>query len=576
MTTLVTYGDRLVTAGGRESWLKRGSVPLGSFGQGAVALSGQGRVVSYQQLYEEQPWVAVAVNKLARQVARLPLYAHRLIEGTRWEGESEPLELDHPLARLLARPWPRAGELHLKQKAMFPALVHGNAALAMFREAPGGPPASLVPLDYRHLTAHCLGGDGEIDVWETGQSGRPRMLAREDVLHFAWEGGGGDLGVSPLKQLGTTLRTEDAAQRYQSSSFDNGARPSGALVLPQDARLDADERQELREEIRGQHAGVDQAFKVALLSGGMDWKPFGHTAVEAELIDQRKLNREEVAAVYDVPAPLIGILDHATYSNVAELHRMLYGMVLGPWLSLIEDTIKAQIIDPYEPWAQEGLFVAFDLSEVLKGDALKEIQAVREGIQTGVLTVNEGRRRLNMSRHDDPAADELLIPVNNLAPLGDAGSAEDDAPDGDDAPGDGPPRLPASDDETVLKHLERAGRVIASRKGAGHPEPFDRERFVRELGGDLNDRGRAEAVADLVEQASAAGGDDAGSSPVNVVFGEGAFQMGPVVMEVPKARTPDVHLQVEPAPLPPRQVTSRLTVLRDEDGVITGLESGDD
>ena len=570
MTTLVTFGDRLITPGGRQSWLKRGSVPLGSFGQGAVALSGQGRVVSYQALYEEQPWVAVSVNKLARQIARLPLYAHRLIEGTRWEGESEPVGLDHPLARLLARPWPRAGELHLKQKLAFPALVHGNAALAIFRDEPGAPPSSLVPLDYRFLTPHCLGGDGEVDVWETGQSGRPRMLAREDVLHCAWEAGAGDLGVSPLRQLGVTLRTEDAAQRYQASSFDNGARPSGALVLPQDARLDADERQELREEIRGQHAGVDQQFKVALLSGGMDWKPFSHTAVEAELIEQRKLNREEVAAVYDVPPPLVGILDHATYSNVAEMHRMLYGMVLGPWLTLIEDTIKAQIIDTHEPWADEGLFVAFDLGEVLKGDALKEIQSVREGIQTGVLTVNEGRRRLNMSRYDDPAADELLIPVNNLAPLAAAGGPAEAEDDGGEGRGD--------EDALVMKHVERAQRVIGSRKGAGHPDPFDRARFVRELGGDLGgDLERAEAVADLVERAAAA---PPGGGPVNVVFGEGAFKLGPVVIEVPKSQAPDVHLQVEPppppAPLPPRQITSRVTVIRDEDGVITGLEGGGD
>lgn len=481
MTTLVTYGDRLITAAGRESWLKRSSVPFGSFGQGAVALSGDGRVVSYQQLYEQQPWVATSVNKLVRQIARLPLYAHRLVEGNRWEGESEPLDLGHPLARLLCRPWPRAGELHLKQKAAFPALVHGNAALAMFRDAAGGPPTSLVPLDYRFLTAHCLGGDGEIDVWETSQAGRPAMLAPEDVLLFAWEGGGGDLGVSPLKQLGTTLRTEDAAQRYQASSFDNGARPSGALVLPQDSRLDADERQELREEIRGQHAGVDQAFKMALLSGGMDWKPFSHTAVEAELIDQRKLNREEVAAVYDVPAPLIGILDHATYSNVAELHRMLYGMVLGPWLTLIEDTLKAQLIDTYEPWAQEQLYVAFDLTEVLKGDALKEVQAVREAIQTGVMTQNEGRRRLNMSRYDDPAADELLVPTNNLTPVG--------ADPADPA---------AAAAEQIAKHADRARRTIAARKGAGRIDTFDRDRFIRELAADL------EGLAPDPESAAAA------------------------------------------------------------------------
>ena len=61
-----------------------------------------------------------------------------------------------------------------------------------------------------------------------------------------------------------------------------------------------------------------------------------HSAVEAELIDQRKLNREEIAAAYDVPPPLIGILDRATFSNIQVQAKMLYGMVLGPWLALVK------------------------------------------------------------------------------------------------------------------------------------------------------------------------------------------------------------------------------------------------
>lgn len=501
MTTLVTYGDRLITAGGRQSSLKRGSVPLGSFGQGGVAIAGDGRLVSYQGLYESQPWVGIAVNKLVRQIARLPLYAHRIKEGTRWEGETEPLEHDHPLARLLASPYPRAGELTLKAKAAHPALVHGNGTFAIFRDTPGGPPTSLVPLDYRYMTAHSLGGDGEIDAWETSQAGRPRLLAPEDVLHIAWEAGAGDLGVSPLKQLGVTLRAEDSAQRYQASSFENGARPSGALVLPQDANLDADERAELRAEIRGQHAGVDQSFKIALLSGGMDWKPFSHTAVEAELIDQRKLNREEVAAAYDVPPPLIGILDHATYSNVAEMHRMLYGMVLGPWLALLEDAIKVQLIDTYQPWAQERLYVAFDLTEVLRGDTLAEVQAVREAITAGVMTLNEGRRRLNFSKYDDPAADDLYLPTNNLSPIGETpdppATPPPFAPPAPDPAGD-----PAGDQakaQLVKAHVDRALERARTKAGIGQPA-WDRARFVRELQADTGDPALAELHADLLER----------------------------------------------------------------------------
>ena len=182
---------------------------------------------------------------------------------------------------------------------------------------------------------------------------------------------------------------------------------------------------------------------------------------------------------------------------------MLYGMVLGPWLTLIEETLKAQLIDTFAPWADERLYVAFDLTEVLKGDTLSEIQAVREAIGTGVMTPNEARRRLNLSRYDDDAADELYLPANNLQALG-------DTPDAADAPGMPAPALPApfaqlpagedpvsSEDAAAVKsHVDRHRQIMASRAGAG-AAAFDRARFVRELRDDLDGRHQA-----LVERAA--------------------------------------------------------------------------
>lgn len=494
MTTLVTFGDRLVSRQGRETAWKRPSVPLSWFaGGGTVTLDG--RLASYHALYEEQPWVATAVNKISRQIVRLPLRVYQDIG----DGEVEPVAADHPLAVLLGAPWPRAGQLALKQKLTHPTLVHGNGLLGKLRSSPGSPPSKLFPLDWRFLEPVIVGN--ELIAWRTSEYGDQVFLALEDVVHMRWEAGG-QIGVSPLRQLGTTLRSEDAAQRYQASSFTNGARPSGGLVLPAEASLDKDERDELREEIKAMHSGPDSNASIMLLSGGLDWKPFSHTAVEAELIEQRKINREEIAAVYDIDPPMIAILDHATYSNVGEMHRMLYGPTLGPWLALIVDTIQQQLIAPEPQW--HGLSVRFDLTEVLKANSAEEMNAITAGIAGGVLTPNEGRQRFGLRKSANAAADELYLPVNNLKPLG--------------QPAD-PPTLriqqeppadqPAIEGASLDAHVERWAGLIRRKSLGGHPKPWDRERFLRE-GGSLAAPADLEAAADrlellLVEQHANAG-----------------------------------------------------------------------
>ena len=407
-------GDRLYTSGGRASWLKRGSVPLSAWaGGGHVFLSGDGRTISYSSLYRTQPWVAVLVNKLNRQISSLPLKIYR----SNSQNDRERVR-DGSLAELLRNPWPRAAPVHLKQKLAFPALLHGNATIAKYRPRAGRPPTELLPLDWRYLAAHDDGQGGTIDFWETSQTGRPKYLAPDAVIHVAWEAPDGNVGVSPLQQLGITLAAEEATQRYVAAAFNNGVQPSGAVVLPADEHVDAEVREEIRQEIHAIHGGVDNAFRMMVLGGGADLKSVAHTAKEAELVESRKLNREEVAAVYDVPPPMVGILDKATYSNINEQHRMLYTTVLRPWLTLIEETIQAQLIDPEPAW--EGLYVEFDLGEVLKGDPKERAEAAKTFIGAGVYTINEWRALENLPRIERDVCDLPLIPVNNVEPAGES------------------------------------------------------------------------------------------------------------------------------------------------------------
>lgn len=485
MTTIVGPGDRLQTVSGRPSWLKRGSVPFAAHMQrSSIGLLGD-RWISYGNLYRQQPWVAVAANKLGRQMSRLPLKPY-LVDSA---GDRERIR-DGVLPDLLETPSARKSPVDLKQAWAFSMLVHGNSTTELISDELGGPWSRAIPRRWQ-LMHPILNSIGELEGWEYRDPDDRRFIGKENVLHLSWWSPDGDVGVSPLEQLGVTIQSEDAAQRFTAAAFKNGIKSSGAFVTPPDVHLKEGEEDRMREKIKQSQQGVDNALNFLLLSGGVKFEAFQQTAREAELIDVRKVNREEVLAVYDVPPPMAGVLDNATYSNIDTQHGMLYTDVLGPHMVLIEEQFKAQVLA--HP-AYDNQFVEFDFAEVLRGDKLKEITALRNGLQTGIYTLNDVRRILNLKPYANDRADQPLIPGNNLIPLDQLG------------------RPPAEVDDELGKHLRRVGDRVVRKSAAGEELAlFDADRFKRELTADLAESmgEKAEPFAATWAEVVAAGVDSA-------------------------------------------------------------------
>lgn len=383
-------------------------------GTGRIELSGA-RTIAYEVLYETQPIVAAVVNKLVRQISTLPLEVYRRsVDGARER------VADHPLERVLGLPAPGAGAHSLGQWISLPALVFGNALLVKVRGA-DGLSVGLLLIDWRYTNAYAPPGE-PIRLWSTLQTGTELFIDPGEAVHFGWQGSRGWLGVSPLSQLDSTLRIEDAARRFQSANFDNGVRPSGAVVLQKDIDPQSEQGKRIVAMMKKLHEGVDNAGRLVLLGGGADFKAFAQTVVEAALIEQRKLSREEIEMVYDVPPPVVGDLEHGTYSNVSELHKQLYKTTLRPWLSMIAATINAQLIAPEPDW--QGLYVRYDLSDVLRGDPADEYTAVAELVRDGIIDINEAREMLGKNPRPEPEAAKLLVQANNVAPLESTSSSQ--------------------------------------------------------------------------------------------------------------------------------------------------------
>lgn len=435
---IVGAGDRIILPSGRESRLARNSVPWSGGSTPQHAQLVDGRTVSLRQLATEQPWVAVAVNGMARQVARLPWKVFRA------DGEAgRKRDRTSDSAQRLARPGLRRSQTSLKYDVMVGLLVDGNHVERKVTLPDGRP--GLRKLDWRWLVPYEL--DGEVVVWEyRPPNGEALLLDPGDVVHYRWEAfEGGPLGVSPLRHLGVTVRSEDAAQRWAEGNFRNGTRVGLAVIMDKEVKADGDKREALRDEIVNRYAGPENAGRPIILGGGVsDVKPIGaQTPVEAALIEQRKVNRAEVLAVYGYPAPLAGDLEHATYSNVAELARILFRIVLPPWLELIQTETTTQLIGNPSPHEH---YTEFDLNDATRGDIRERMTAYGQSIKNGILTVNEVRELENRETFDTDGADEPLIQANNLKPLSRVVAEAAAEATGQPAPADDPAAVdPATD-----------------------------------------------------------------------------------------------------------------------------------
>lgn len=378
----------------RQAWNQEQSVSL------------VGSNATYDLLYRRQLWVYVCVNKLTRGIARLPLKTYEYSDGTGERDEARTA----PVAKLLRKPWPLARSWQFTESCVSHLGIYGNATFVKFRGGNGRTPVELWPMPWPQ-TEVIPGSSRPIDAYRwTGRNGVKKTFMAEDVVHFRTFNPDPEqpYGVSPLEALAVTLSGENAAQRFGISSFGNAARP--ASFIKSERNLTKQQRKELREEIEQNYGGPENAFKVALLDNGLDWKPLSFSAEQAQLVDSRKLSREEVCAAYDIPPPMVGILDHATYSNIDQQHWMLYMDTLAPICKLIEDTLMAQLVDGEPAW--DGTFVEFDMNAVLKGNIEQRSQAYQRFLTSGVYTPNELRKFENNKEIDDPAANAIYVPVN--------------------------------------------------------------------------------------------------------------------------------------------------------------------
>jgi HK97 family phage portal protein len=383
-----TPGDRTVWTGSPSTW--------------DIQLSN--RWVSYAALYKQNSTVGAVVNKLAKATARLPLKVYERSGDGRRPADT------HPYSELLRRPSSMMSRYDFWQWTVTLLNIYGETFWGKVRDR-GGRPVELLPL-------HPVGMHREIrsngDVtWRYDLGGvRVDNIRRSDFVHFKLEIDPDDVhrGLSPLEGLRSAVTNTDAARRAQSAFWRNGGRPSVVLTHPgtfaSQATVDR-----LRLQWNDIHAGADNFGKVAILEEGMKPEVLSLSAQDAQYVEGIKLDREEILVRYDVPPPVLHVLDHATFSNITEQMRSMYRDTMAPRLKDLEETLE---FDLREPDFGGDVYAEFLLDEVLRGDFEQRVDSYQKGINSGWLLINEVREMENRPPIDGgerPLVNSTMVPL---------------------------------------------------------------------------------------------------------------------------------------------------------------------
>jgi HK97 family phage portal protein len=353
--------------------------------------------------------VLACVNVIAQTVGTLPLLLYRRI------GEGKTRVDNDPLAELLRwKPNPFQTSTEWREQIMAHCLLHGNAYCEIVRV--DGYVRELVVLNPRAMQVE-QGAFGPTYIYQPADGGRREFrltYAGEPakILHLRGLSTSGLVGRSLIADASDIIDTAHSAQVYGRTLLENDATPS--LVLKHPQVLDEEAAARLKDSWRSAYGGARKAGGIAVLEEGMSLDKLSMTNEDLQLLETRKFTRSEIAALFRVPAHMIGDLERSTFSNIEHQAIEFVQHCIRPWAVRFEQVLHASLLSD-SPQQKRSYFFEFQLDGLLRGDIQSRYQAYQVGRQAGFLSINDIRRLENL----DPVegGDDYLEPLN-MQPVG--------------------------------------------------------------------------------------------------------------------------------------------------------------
>ena len=357
------------------------------------------------------------VRILSEAVASLPLNVYRYTDS----GGKEKA-IDHTLYRLLHdEPNPEMSSFIFRETLMTHLLLWGNAYAQIIRNGKGEVVA-LYPLMPDRMSVDRDKNGRLYYKYTKSNDDAPTMengsvyLDPSDVLHVPGLGFDGLVGYSPIAMAKNAIGLAIAAEEYGSKFYANGAAPSGVLEHP--GTLKDPER--VRNSWNSTFGGSSNSHKVAVLEEGMKYTPISISPNEAQFLETRKFQINEIARIFRVPPHLVGDLEKSSFSNIEHQSLEFVKYTLDPWVIRWEQALYRSLLTEEE---KKELFFKFNVEGLLRGDYASRMNGYATARQNGWMSANDIRELEDLDRIPEELGGDLYLVNGNMLPLVSAGAA---------------------------------------------------------------------------------------------------------------------------------------------------------
>jgi HK97 family phage portal protein len=344
------------------------------------------------------------VKILSEDVATLPLVLYKRLEKGKTKAEN------HNLFKIINyKPNEEMLIINFLEMLMTNVLLWGNAYVQKIYNKKGEI-IEIYPLYSRYME---IKRDKNNNLYfRYNEPGNEKDFDKEQIINITGLTMDGITGLSILKYARESLGLTMATEKFGASFFGSGSKPGGVLELPENGRCK--DKDQVRAEWNKLYQGIGNANRIAILEGGMKYKPVGIPPEDAQFLQTRQFQIPEVCRWFRMPPHKIADLSNATFSNIEHQGIEYVSNTLRPWLVRFEKSFEAGLLNQKEI---KKYFIQFSVDALLRGDFNTRMQGYATARQNGWINADEIREKEDMNPMPEGEGGEKYLVNGNMIPI---------------------------------------------------------------------------------------------------------------------------------------------------------------
>ena len=298
----------------------------------------------------------------------------------------------HPAYQVLDNPNDENTPYEFWETLVASALVYG-CGFAIIERNNRGYAERLIPVHYYDVDIKEINGERIYSVRDYGVVMPDNML---EVCNMH--------RMSPIRLHRENIGLAKAAQDFGSEYFGQKGQMTGVLASDQPLRKE-------------QMDVIQNSWNSSSMNAGTKLLPFGFkyqritiTPDEAQFIETRKFQAEEICRIYSVPPSLVQLPSQTTYNNVEQQNLQFARHTIAPWAKRIEQEIDRKLIQSFE---RPAIYSKFNMNDLYRGDLAGRTNFYTQMLQSGVMSINEVRAKEQMNPVE--GGDTHTVQINQIA-----------------------------------------------------------------------------------------------------------------------------------------------------------------